>query len=153
MKDRYFEDFTVGDAFDTGTTQVSEDDIVKFARGFDPQPWHLDPQAAAQSPFKGLVASGWHTAAVTMRLIVESGVMRATGVLGIGVDDLRWLKPVRPGSTLRVKLEVKSLVPPAPGRRAGTMRVLLTTIDQDDEAVQTAVAILRVRLRPQQVTG
>ena len=148
MSDRFFEDFTVGDTFETGTLSVSEGDIVDFARRFDPQPWHLDEHIASTSPFKGLVASGWHTAAVTMRLFVDSGVMRATGILGLGVDELRWSKPLRPGTTLHVMGEVKSLEPPAPGRHAGTMRVHLATIDQDGEAVQTAVAILRVRIRP-----
>jgi acyl dehydratase len=148
MSDRYFEDFAVGDAFETHTMHVSESDIIDFARAYDPQPWHLDRFAANASPFKGLVASGWHTTAVTMRLIVDSGVLRATGILGLGVDGLRWLKPVRPGTTLRVRGEVSALEPPAPGRHAGTIRFHLTTLDQDDEAVQTEVAILRVRTRP-----
>lgn len=147
MTDRYFDDFAVGDTFDSGSILVSEADIVEFARVFDPQPWHLDAIAATNSPFKGLVASGWHTTAITMRLFVESGVLRATGILGLGVDDLRWLKPVRPGMTLRVRGEVRALDPPTPGRHAGTMRVALTTLDQNDEPVQTEVAILRVRVR------
>jgi acyl dehydratase len=147
MTDRYFEDFAVGDTFESATAHVSEADIMDFARAFDPQPWHLDAEAATKSPFKGLVASGWHTTAITMRLFVESGVLRATGILGLGVDDLRWPKPVRPGTTLRVKGEVIALEPPAPGRRAGTMRVQLTTIDEQKEPVLTEVAILRVRIR------
>lgn len=147
MNDRYFEDFAIGDTFESGSCLVSEADIVEFARVFDPQPWHLDAAAAANSPFKGLVASGWHTTAVTMRLFVDSGVLQATGILGLGVDELRWLKPVRPGATLRVRGEVRALEPPAPGRHAGTMRVALSTLDQDDDAVQTEVAILRVRTR------
>jgi acyl dehydratase len=148
MTDRYFEDFTVGDTFDTGFMHVSEADIIAFARSFDPQPWHLDQRAATASPFNGLVASGWHTAAVTMRLIVDSGVLRATGILGIGVDDLRWPKAVRPGTTLRVRVAVEAIEPPASGKRAGTIRFRLTTNDQHGDAVQTAVAILRVRTRP-----
>lgn len=148
MTDRYYEDFTVGDAFETGTIDVSETDIIGFARAFDPQPWHLDPSAAKASPFRGLVASGWHTTALTMRLIVDSGVLRATGILGLGVDDLRWIKPVRPGMTLRVRGVVAALEPPPPGKRAGTIRFQLTTIDQSGEAVQSEVAILRVRTRP-----
>jgi acyl dehydratase len=148
MMDRYFEDFAVGDAFETRTTPVSEKDIIEFARSFDPQPWHLDPVAARTSPFRGLVASGWHTTAVTMRLIVDSGVLRATGILGLGVDELRWLKPVRPGTTLRVRGVVSAVEPPAPGKRAGTIRFHLTTVDERDEAVQTEIAILRVRTRP-----
>lgn len=153
MSDRYFEDFVVGETFETGTAHVSEADIIEFANGFDAQPWHLDSHAALKSPFKGVVASGWHTAAVTMRLLVDSGVLRATGILGLGVDDLRWTKPVRPGTTLRVRGEVTSLEPPAHGRNAGTMRVHLITSDQDGEAVQTEVAILRVRLRPRHVNA
>src|SRR5476651_525747 len=90
MTDRYFEDFAVGDTFDSASILVTETDIVEFARVYDPQPWHLDAAAAMNSPFKGLVASGWHTTAVTMRLFVESGVLRATGILGLGVDELRW---------------------------------------------------------------
>ncbi|HEY7980908.1 MAG TPA: MaoC/PaaZ C-terminal domain-containing protein [Candidatus Eremiobacteraceae bacterium] len=148
MTDRYFEDFAVGDAFETGSLHVSEADIIEFARSFDPQPWHVDPRAAASSPFNGLVASGWHTAAVTMRLIVDSGVLRATGILGLGVDGLRWPKAVRPGTTLRVGVAVAAIEPPAPGKRAGTIRFHLTTRDQHDDAVQSAVAILRVRTRP-----
>jgi acyl dehydratase len=148
MIDRYFEDFVAGDVFDTGSMEVSEADIIEFARAYDPQPWHLDPLAAQASPFKGLVASGWHTTAITMRLIVDSGVLRATGILGIGVDDLRWLKPVRPGMTLRVRAEVSAIEPPPPGKHAGTIRLHLTTLDQHDEPVQTEVAILRVRARP-----
>ena len=148
MTDRYFEDFAVGDAFETQTIQVSESDIIGFARAFDPQPWHLDPVAAKTTPFHGLVASGWHTTALTMRLIVDSGVLRATGILGLGVDELRWLKPVRPGMTLRVRGAVAALEPPAPGKRAGTIRFHLTTLDERDEAVQTEIAILRVRTRP-----
>jgi acyl dehydratase len=127
---------------------VSEADIIAFARAYDPQPWHLDPLAAKSSPFKGLVASGWHTTAITMRLLVDSGVLRATGILGLGVDDLRWLRPVRPGMTLRVRAEVSAVEPPPPGKRAGTIRLRITTLDQHDEPVQTEVAILRVRGRP-----
>jgi acyl dehydratase len=148
MPDRYFEDFAAGDAFETGSIDVSEADIVAFARAYDPQPWHLDPLAAKSSPFKGLVASGWHTTAITMRLLVDSGVLRATGILGLGVDDLRWLRPVRPGMTLRVRAEVSAVEPPPPGKRAGTIRLRITTLDQHDEPVQTEVAILRVRGRP-----
>ncbi len=148
MTDRYFEDFAVGDAFETRTIQVNESDIIGFARAFDPQPWHLDPVAAKTTPFRGLVASGWHTTALTMRLIVDSGVLRATGILGLGVDELRWLKPVRPGMTLRVRGAVAALEPPAPGKRAGTIRFQLTTLDERDEAVQTEIAVLRVRTRP-----
>jgi acyl dehydratase len=152
MADRYFDDFAVGDTFETATVVVTAEDISDFARRFDPQPWHLDLATAAASPFGGLAASGWHTTALTMRLIVDSGFLRATGILGLGVDDLRWLKPVRPGDTLRVRGEVLSLDPPIGGKRTGIMRVQLTTIDQHDEAVQREVAILYVPRRAHRST-
>jgi acyl dehydratase len=152
MCDRYFEEYAVGETFETGIATISEQDILAFARAFDPQPWHLDGHGATKPPFYGLVASGWHTTAIAMRLLVDCGFLRTTGVLGIGIDELRWPRSVRPGSTLRVRGEVRSLEPPTVGRRSGTMRVSLTAIDQNDEAVLTEIAILRVLLRPLEVT-
>jgi|SRR5450755_2999713 len=148
MPDRYFEDFSVGETFETGIASITEQDILAFAHAFDPQPWHLEANEAAKQPFDGLVASGWHTTAIAMRLVVDCGFLRTTGVLGVGIDELRWPRPVRPGSTLRVRGEVRSLEPPPAGRRAGTMRVLLTAIDQSNESVLTEIAILRVPTRP-----
>jgi acyl dehydratase len=148
MADRYFYDFKIGDRFETASLEVTEHDILAFASSFDPQAWHLDPEAAAASPFKGLVASGWHTTAITMRLIVDSGFLKATGVLGSGIDELRWVRPVRPGDVLRVAGEIVALEPPQSGRSAGTVRVRLATIDQRGETVMSEVAILRVPVRP-----
>jgi acyl dehydratase len=147
MADRYFYDFKIGERFESASLEVSESDIIAFASSYDPQPWHLDHNAAAASPFKGLVASGWHTAAITMRLVVESSVLKATGVLGTGIDELRWIRPVRPGAILHVTGEIVGLEPPHNGRSAGTMRVRLETADQRGEIVMSAIAILRIPVR------
>lgn len=142
--ERYFDDFSVGDRMDAGSYTISLDEIKEFAARYDPQPFHLDEAAAARSPFKRLVASGWHTAAIAMKLAVESGVMKATGILGVGVDELRWPKPVYPGDTLRLVLEVVEKKPSAPSSHRGVMRTRLSLFNQDDELVFTEVPILLV---------
>jgi len=146
-EDRYFDDFAIGDTFETPAVVVTEADIIAFARQFDPQGWHLDAAAAAESPFKGIVASGWHTAALVMRLTVESGILRATGILGAGVDELRWHRPVRPGDSIRVRGEVVSKSEPEPGRSAGLMRVRLTASNQRGETVLSEIPTLFVPRR------
>ncbi|HEY8298185.1 MAG TPA: MaoC family dehydratase [Candidatus Baltobacteraceae bacterium] len=145
---RYFEDFAIGDSFDTASATIGADDLLAFARTFDPQPFHLDAAAAANGPFGELVTSGWHTAAVTMRLLVESRVLDATGIVGLGIDELRWLAPVRPGDTLRARMEVASKTPSSSGKRRGVMRVRITVRNQRDEPVLSEIAILTVAGRP-----
>src|SRR5215471_18409976 len=98
----YLENFAVGQTFSSGRMRVTEEEIKAFAAKFDPQPFHLDEATAQQSFFQGLAASGWHTAAITMRLLVESDLKPAGGVIGAGFDEFRWPRPVRPGDELRV---------------------------------------------------
>src|SRR5258708_421531 len=100
---RYFEDFQVGDIFDLGSTTVTEEEIISFARQFDPQPFHTDPVLAKDSIFGGLVASGWHTTAMFMRLFFDGLLHETASIASPGVDDVRWLKPVRPGDVLRAR--------------------------------------------------
>jgi acyl dehydratase len=145
---RYFEDFTPGQVY-AGTTRarVEPERIKSFAAEFDPQPFHLDPDAAGASLFKGLAASGWHTAALTMRLLVESELKPAGGIVGAGFDELRWPLPVRPGDELRVEceiLEVRALK-----SRAGTgiVKVKTTTLNQRGDAVQVSIGNLLVLRR------
>jgi acyl dehydratase len=107
----YFEQFEVGDTRTIGETTVSEADIVAFAEQFDPQPFHVDPEAAAASPFGGLVASGWHTASLTMRVLVDDFLSDAATHGALGIDELRWREPVRPGDTLLVSTEVVDTEP------------------------------------------
>jgi acyl dehydratase len=140
-----FAEFSVGQRFESGTHTVTLAEIKDFARQFDPQPYHLDEQAAAASPFGALVASGWHTACVTMRLLVEGGMPIAGGILGAGIDELRWLRPVRPGETLRVESEVLEITPSASRPGGGRMRVAARTFNQDGVQVLGWIGTLVVR--------
>lgn len=114
----YFEDFEEGQVFELGEKTLTRDEIVAFAREFDPQPFHVDEEAAKGSAFGGLIASGWHTAAVFMRLYADAVLHRAESMGSPGVEELRWLKPVRPGDTLSARLVVLDTVPSRsrPGR-------------------------------------
>ena len=108
MGERYLEDFAVGQIFVSGRLRVTKEQIKACAAEFDPQPFHLDEEAAQNTFFKGLAASGWHTAALTMRLLVEGELKPAGGVIGAGFDEFRWPKPVRPGDELRIESEVET---------------------------------------------
>jgi acyl dehydratase len=142
----YLDDLKVGQRFTSATHLVDEAQIKAFARAFDPQPFHLDDDAARASLFGGLVASGWHTAAITMRLLVESGLPLVGGILGAG-GELTWPKPVRPGDTLQVESEVLEITPSRsrPDRGMATVRNL--TRNQRNEVVQNLMAKLVVPRR------
>src|SRR5438105_5852946 len=108
---RYFEDFHAGDIFDLGSVKITEEEIIAFARQFDPQPFHIDPERARDSIFGGLVASGWHTVSIFMRLFVDGVLNEAASIASPGVKEVRWLKPVRPGDVLRMRfIVVESLL-------------------------------------------
>lgn len=111
MTSRYLEDFAVGQTYGSGRIRIEVDRIKSFAAEFDPQPFHLEEDAARNSLFRGLAASGWHTAALTMRLLVESELKPAGGIVGAGFDEFRWTHPVRPGDELRVESEVIEVRP------------------------------------------
>jgi acyl dehydratase len=143
----FFEDFAVGQVFATGKLQVDTDQIKSFAKQFDPQPYHLDEEAAQKSPFRGLAASGWHTAALTMRLMVDGDFKPAGGILGVGFDALSWPKPVRPGDELHAKSEILEVRPSKSRPDRGTIRVRTTTYNQNDEAVQQFTGNLLVLRR------
>jgi acyl dehydratase len=121
--------------------------IKAFAAEFDPQPFHLDEEAARGSIFQGLAASGWHTASVTMRLMVESDLKPAGGILGLGFEEFRWPRPVRPGDELRIESEVLEVRPSKSRSDQGLIKVRTTTLNQDGEAVQILVGNLLVRRR------
>jgi acyl dehydratase len=147
MTKQYLEDYAVGQTYSSGRHRIDKEQIVAFAKQFDPQYYHLDEEAALKSPFKGLAASGWHTAAITMRLMVDGEFKPAGGILGVGFDQLSWLKPVRPGDELRVTSEVLEVRPSKSRSDRGTIRVRNTTFNQNDEAVQTFTANLLVPRR------
>lgn len=145
----HFEDFAPGQRF-VGHTRlrIEKDRIKTFASEFDPQPAHLDGEAAAASVFRGLAASGWHTAAATMRLLVESEFHPAGGIVGAGFDELRWPRPVRPGDELRVESEVLETRASRSRPEQGLIKLRTDTLNQDGEVVQTSVGNLVVLRRP-----
>jgi len=145
---RYFDEFAVGDAFESAAYELTLDESLAFATAYDPQPFHLDARAAAGSVFRELVASGWHTAAITMRLIVESAVLKQTGVVGTGIDELRWLAPVKPGDTLRVRGEIVEKMPWPGSKSRGKLRVRVVTLNAAGVEVMTQIANLIVPIRP-----
>jgi acyl dehydratase len=147
MTERYLEDFRVGQTFSSGTLRVDAERIKRFAAEFDPQPFHLDEHAARDTMFRGLAASGWHTAALTMRLLVESGINPAGGVIGAGVEELRWPRPVRPGDELRIESEVIEVRPSQSRPEQGWIKLRTTTLNQNGEPVQIFVANLVVPRR------
>ena len=151
MSQRYFEDLKAGDRFKSGTYKVTEEQIVSFAREFDPQPFHLDPAVARQTMFKGLIASGWHTAAITMRLFVQI-LNFAEGAIGLGVDELRWPNAVRPGDVLQVETEIVDLRESRSKPSHGIVRIRNVTTNQRGEVVQTMFASALVLRRSDGIT-
>ncbi|HKX38835.1 MAG TPA: MaoC family dehydratase, partial [Burkholderiales bacterium] len=124
-----------------------EEDVKRFAAEFDPQPFHLDDAAARGTIFGGLAASGWHTAAITMKLLVESDVRPAGGIVGAGFDEFRWPRPVRPGDELWIEAEVLEVRPSKWRPDQGLVKLRTTTYNQDDEPVQVNVGNLIVPRR------
>ena len=147
-KPLYFEELSVGQRFASGSTTIGAADIKAFAGAFDPQPFHVDDDAAQSSFFGSLVASGWHTAALTMRLNAEGGLPFADGIIGAG-GEINWPRPTRPGDTLRVESEILELAPSRSRPDRGTATVLSRTINQNGEIVQTFKARLIVPRRPE----
>jgi acyl dehydratase len=138
MAGRYFEDFRVGEVVPLGSRSVSEEEIIAFARQFDPQPFHTDPEQAKASVFGGLVASGWHTVALYMRLIVDGFIAGGVAAQGSpGVDKIEWLKPVRPGDTLTGRLTILELIPSKSRPERGTIKSLGEMLNQKGEVVMT----------------
>ncbi len=137
MPDLFFEDFEPGSVHALGSHTITEEEIVAFARQFDPQPFHLDPEAARESVFGGLIASGWHTGALWMRLYVDSLLGGASGRGSPGIEELRWLAPVRPGDTLSGRLTVLEATPSATRRDRGTVRIRGEMVNQDGITVMS----------------
>jgi acyl dehydratase len=147
VSDKYLEDFAVGQTYRSGRIRVDPDRIRTFASEFDPQPFHLDDDAARHSLFGRLAASGWHTAAITMRLLVDSDLKPAGGIIGAGFDEFRWPLPVRPGDELQVEVEVLEVRPSKSRPNQGLLKIRTTTRNQNGEAVQISVGNLVVPRR------
>jgi acyl dehydratase len=143
----YLEDLNVGDRFGSDTIEVTQESIFEFARQFDPQPFHLDRNAAEQSLFKELTASGWHTAAMSMRLFVTGEFKPVGGSIGLAVDELRWPQPVRPGDVLKLETEILDVRKSRSKPDRGIIRIRNVTTNQRGETVQTFMAFVMVRRR------
>lgn len=150
MSTRFLEDFEIGETWESAPTTLTADEIIDFGRHYDPQPMHTDADRAAAGPFKGLVASGWHVAALSMRLFVEAGGHGDTPVLGLGIDELRWLAPVRAGDTLTVRRVVIEARRSATNPTHGIVRTRVTVHNQDRTTVMTLISAGRVPARPMQ---
>ena len=148
-KPRYFEDYPAGAVFEGGAVTVSESDIVEFARRYDPQAMHTDPEAAAHGFFGGLIASGWHTAALMMRLFATHFLSPASSLASPGIDELRWLAPVRPGDLLRLRVTVVEARHSRSKPDQGIVRSLVELSNQQGEVVMTLRPISFIRCRPE----
>jgi acyl dehydratase len=144
---KYFEDVQIGETTRFGRYAVTREEIVEYARQFDPQPFHLDEEAARQSLYGGLIASGWHTAAMFIRMVCDEMIPGAATAGAKGFDDLRWIKPVRPGDVLSVESEVREKIE---GRRpdVGTVKVESRISNQRGEVVMSLVSLVLYRRRP-----
>ena len=148
MPELYFDDFKVGAKFTSAAKTITDDMIVEFAKVYDPQPFHIDPAAATRSHFGGLIASGFQTLAFGFRLFYDTGVLSAASMGSPGFDELRWLKPVRPGDTLRVEMEVVESRPSQSKPDRGIMRAAYKYLNQKGEAVLTYTAMHLLRRKP-----
>jgi acyl dehydratase len=144
----YFEDFPPGDVRESPPRPVTRDEIVAFARDFDPQPFHLDEAAARRSIYGGLLGSGWHTCAIYMRLMWETFLKDTASLGSPGVDEIRWVKPVRPGDTLRVRFTVVEAIPSRSKPDRGVVRSLSEVVNQHGEVVMTVRGLGMFARRP-----
>ena len=145
---RYFEDFTVGEVIGLGERTISKDSIVAFAREFDPQPFHLDDAAARATIYGGLLASGWHTASLMMRMLYDNLIRHTVSLGSPGVDELRWLKPVRPGDTLSLRMTILECLPSRSKPDRGIVRSLMELRNQHGDVVVTMRGLSLLGRRP-----
>lgn len=148
MRDRYFEDFVVGERFRSRGVTFTEASIIDFGVKYDPQSFHIDTVAAAESPFGGLIASGFHTLAQTFRMWLDEGVLAKCSIGAPGIDELRWLAPVRPGDTLHMEAEVIEIRPSSSKPHRGVVRFAYAAVNQRGETVMTLGVAQMVIRRP-----
>ncbi len=145
---RWFEDVTAGDIAEFGEHLMTEADVIAFATAYDPQPFHIDADAAQDSIFGGLIASGWHTGSVVMRMMVDHYLTPESSLGSPGVDEIRWIVPVRPGDRLRVRITVLSTVPSRSKPDRGIVHSLTEVLNQKDQVVMTLKGMGMIRRRP-----
>lgn len=153
INERYFEDYIAGAIYEYGPIAVSEADVIDFARKYDPQEIHTNPQKAAKGPFGGLIASGWHTAGLMMRLFADNFISSVAAIASPGVDELRWLKPVRPGDSLSIRVSVVEVRRSQKKPDRGMVRVFIEVFNQHKEVVMTlkSMSLLLCRTVPNQI--
>jgi acyl dehydratase len=149
ITDRYFEDYVEGDVHRFGSITVDGDEIIAFAKRFDPQPFHVDPKAAKLTQFGGLIASGWHTSSMAMRLFADNYLTKVASLASPGVDELRWLKPVRPGDTLSMRVTVLKATPSKSKPDRGAVTSLVEVFNQADETVMTFMCVNFIGRHPE----
>jgi len=147
VEQRYFEDYVPGSVFEYGSITLSQDEILDFARRFDPQFIHTDPVAAAEGPFGGLIASGWHTAALMMRLFVDHYLSHVASMGSPGIDELRWILPVRPGDSLSIRVSVVEANRSRSKPDRGVVRSAVEVLNQNQEVVMSLKAMNMLRCR------
>lgn len=145
---RYLEDFEIGETWVSKTVEMVQDEMIAYAKQNDPQPMHTDPEKAAESRFGTIIASGWMIAALSMRLFIQGGGYGDTPVVGMGIDELRWRKPVRPGDVLKVTREVISAERSKSRPEYGVIRTKVSVSNQKDEVVMTLISLGQVPARP-----
>lgn len=148
VEDRYFDDYPHGAIFEYGSIQLDQDEVIAFAGKYDPQPMHTDPAFAATGPFNGLIASGWHTAALAMRLYVDHYLSHAASLASPGIDELRWLRPARPGDRLSIRVTVLDKVPSRSKPDRGMVRALVEALNDQGEVIMTMKAMSLIGKRP-----
>ena len=149
---RYFEDYALGTTYECGSVSIDEASIINFAQQYDPQPFHTDPVAAATGPFGGLIASGWHTAGLVMRLLVDNYLSAEASLGAPGLDELRWPRPVRPGDTLQVRATVVEARKSQSKPDRGIVRTLVEAVNQDGKIVMSCIPTNFLLVRPADVT-
>ncbi len=145
--ERYFEDYVPGSVLEFGTIPVGASDIIAFGMQFDPQPFHTDPEAAARGPFGGLIASGWHTVSLTMRLFSDRYLSKVASLGSPGVDEVRWLEPVRPGDVLSVRLTILDARRSRSKPDRGVVRTRVEALNQYGRVVMSFIAVNLLRCR------
>src|SRR5580658_8101359 len=147
LTERYFEDYVPGATAEFGSVKVEEAEIVEFAKRYDPQEFHIDPKAAVHGPFGGLIASGWHTGALMMRMLVDNYLSKASSLGSPGIDELRWLRPVRPCDTLRLRATVLETKRSQSKPDRGVVWTLTEVLNQNGEVVMSVKAMTLIRCR------
>ena len=151
-QDRWFEGYVPGAVHDLGSVVVDEKEVIAFAQQFDPQPFHLDKERAEKSAFGGLIARGWHTACMAMRLIVDHYLSEVSSEGAPGMDELRWLRPVRPGDQLSVRVTILDARLSRSRPERGIVRSQIETLNQDEEVVMHLTSTIFIRCRNKQDT-